>query len=103
MSTEGERRAGINLERHVQTVMIAITTGAIMFAGSYIFDDTGSRAAQETQLRLLTAQVIEMRAELRAMEKSLVRRDEFIDHETRLRGVEAQISRLLSSIERRGR
>jgi hypothetical protein len=83
-----ERRSTVNLERHVQTILISIITGSLIFAASYVYNDNRSKAVQQTQLEVLTAQVIEMRADLRAMQNTYVKSDELRQLEGRVRAVE---------------
>lgn len=83
-----ERRAFDAMERHIQTILISIVTGSIVFAANYFYTDNQAKAVQRTQLEVLTTQVIELRADIRAMQNSYVKREEFADHETRLRQLE---------------
>ena len=85
-----ERRSAANMERHVHTILISLITGAILFAANYFYNDNRSKAVQQTQLEVLTAQVIEMRADLRSMQNTYVKREEYRDLETRVRSIEAQ-------------
>lgn len=85
-----ERRSSANMERHIQTVLISVITGALMFAANYFYNDNRSKAVQQTQLEVLTAQVIEMRADFRAMQNSYVKREEMKELESRLRLLEAR-------------
>lgn len=78
------------MERHVHTILISLITGAILFAANYFYNDNRSKAVQQTQLEVLTAQVIEMRADLRSMQNTYVKREEYRDLETRVRSIEAQ-------------
>ena len=78
------------MERHFQTIMISVITGAIIFAANYFYNDNKSNAVQQTQLQVLTGQVIEMRADLRAMQNNYVSRAEFAVHEQRLQAIEAR-------------
>lgn len=92
MEREGpvERRTSANIERHLQTVLISIITGAIVFAANYVYNDNRQKAVAQTQLEVLTVQVIEMRADLRAMQSSYVRRDEIKELEARVRALEVR-------------
>ena len=83
-----ERRTSANLERHFQTILITIITGAVMFAAQYVYNDDRSKAVQQTQLEVLTTQVIEMRADIKAMQANYVRREEFKELDIRLRALE---------------
>jgi hypothetical protein len=81
------------MERHIQTVLISIVTGAIVFAANYFYNDNRSKAVAQTQLEVLTSQVIEMRADLRAMQHSYVRRDEYKELEVRVRDIERKFQK----------
>jgi hypothetical protein len=85
-----ERRSSANLERHIQTILISAITGALMFAANYIYSDNRSKAVAQTQLEVLTGQVIEMRADLRALQTNYVKREEYKDLEARVRALELQ-------------
>lgn len=86
-----ERRSSANMERHIQTILISVITGALMFAANYFYNDNRSKAVQQTQLEVLTAQVIEMRADLRSMQNTYVRREELKEMELRMRDVERRL------------
>ena len=73
----------------MQTILISIVTGAILFAANYFYNDNRSKAIQQTQLEVLTSQVIEMRGDLRSMQNTYVKRDEYRDLETRVRSIES--------------
>lgn len=83
-----DRRSTANLERHVQTILISLCTGALFFAANYVYSDNRTKAVQQTQLEVLTAQVIEMRTELRALQSAYARRDELKELDVRLRQLE---------------
>jgi Tfp pilus assembly protein PilN len=85
-----ERRSSANMERHIQTIMISVITGALMFAANYFYNDNRSKAVQQSQLEVLTGQVIEMRADLRSLQNSYVKREEYKELETRVRHLEAR-------------
>lgn len=77
--------------RHVQTILISIITGAIVFAAQYVYKDSSEKAIANTQLQVLTNQVIEMRADLRTLQSSYARKDELKELELRLRAIEKVI------------
>jgi Tfp pilus assembly protein PilN len=79
------------MERHIQTILISVITGALMFAANYFYNDNRSKAVQQTQLEVLTAQVIEMRADLRALQDRYVKREELKELELRVREVEKRL------------
>lgn len=83
-----DRRASI--ERHLQSIMLAVVTAAIFFAAKYIYDDNRAKALAQLQLELLTTQVIELRTEVRALQGNYIRRDDFRELEQRVRQLERQ-------------
>jgi hypothetical protein len=88
----GERRSMVNIERHVQTVLISVVTGALVFAASYFYNDNSTKAVLANQLSALNQQVAEMRGEIRAMQSNYVSKDDFRDHELRLRRTEEALA-----------
>lgn len=83
-----ERRSHVTLERHIQTILISVCTGALFFAANYVYTDNQSKAVQKTQLEALTVQVIEMRSDLKALQVNYARRDELKELELRIRQIE---------------
>ncbi len=88
------------VERHVQTillaVMTAIITAAILFAASYLFTDTKDKGVTQVQVSYLVQQVTEIRADLRNLQADTrlqqgryVTQDAMSDHEARIRVLEA--------------
>ena len=90
-NTNMERRSHANLERHLQTILISLCTGALLFAANYFYTDNRSKAVQQTQLEVLTVQVIEMRADLRALQTNYVKRDELKELDARVRELEQRV------------
>ena len=89
-SEHAERRSTVALERHLQTILISVCTGALFFAANYVYTDNQSKAVQKTQLEALTTQVMEMRGELKALQNNYARRDELKELELRLRQLESR-------------
>lgn len=83
-----ERRSQVNLERHIQTILISVCTGALFFAANYVYTDNQAKAVQKTQLEALTIQVIEMRADLKSLQNNYVHRSELKELELRVRTME---------------
>lgn len=83
-----ERRGSANIERHIQTIMVSLATGGIMFSAGFFFKDVGEKAATRAQLEALVVQVNELRTDVKELRSSFVRRDEFMDHESRIRQLE---------------
>ena len=82
-----------NIERHIQTILISIVTGSIVFAATYFFNDKAEKAVTSQQLSTLTQQVIELRADIKAMQGNYVTKDDFHDHESRIRTLESRSAR----------
>ncbi len=83
-----ERRSSANMERHIQTILISVITGALMFAANYFYNDNRSKAIQQTQLEVLTGQVMEMRADLRSLQTNYAKHAELKELEARVRVLE---------------
>lgn len=81
-----ERRSGVNLERHVQTVLIALCTGGIMFAANYFFADRGDKAVLVTQMQHMSTTMTELKAEIKALNALYVTKT--VDMEARIRVLE---------------
>lgn len=88
MQSQQQERRKLDIERHIQTIMVSLLTGAAMFSASYFFTDKADKAMTRVQLENLVNQVNELRTDIRDMRQSFVRRDEFTDHEARLRKLE---------------
>ena len=86
--TQVQGEAKPSFERHVQTVLIALTTAGIAFTASYIYDANRSNAIQQAQLASLTGVINELRGDVKALQGNWVRREEFDRLESRIRGVE---------------
>lgn len=83
-----ERRGYATVERHIQTILVSLCTGALFFMVSYVYNTNEAKAVQKTQLEALTVQVIEMRADLKALQTNYARRDELRELELRIRQLE---------------
>lgn len=90
-----ERRSNANMERHVQTIGIALIVGALTWAAQYFYNDNREKGEDRAQLGILTTQVIELRADFKAAQLSFARREDMdklerriLDMETRLRVLE---------------
>lgn len=78
------------LERHVQTILISIVTGALIFAASYFYNDNKDKALSKSQLEVLTVQVFEMRADVKSLQLNVVRPDEVRDLQRRVLDLERE-------------
>lgn len=91
MLPDSDRRKAGRFEQHVQTVMISIVTGAIVFAAQYVYSDSREKAVLQTQLEVLTAQVIEMRSDLRALQSAYATKTDVKELELRIRQLERSV------------
>ena len=79
------------LEKHIQTILISLITGGIVFAFSYLFSDKSDKAVLTTQLQAISVQVAELRTEVRGNQSSFATKENLIDHEARLRILERKV------------
>lgn len=63
------------ITQHIQTILVSIITGSIVFAATYFFNDKAEKAVFTQQLSTLTQQVIELRADIKAMQGNYVTKD----------------------------
>lgn len=90
------------MERHIQTIMIALITGSIVFAATYFFNDNSSKAVLVNQLNQLSTQLQELRGDVRNMQNQLVPKEQYNDHEIRLRALEKK-SESVGNVFRNGK
>ena len=76
------------LVKHIQTILVTIVTGGILFAASYIYNDAQSKATQTAQLNVVVSQIIEMRAEIRNLQTTHATKTDLKELEIRLRALE---------------
>jgi len=76
------------LTKHVQTILVTLATGGIIFAASYIYNDAQSKATQTAQLSLVITQVIEMRSEIKDLQSAQATKVDLKELEARLRALE---------------
>ena len=81
----------MNFERHVQTILISIVTGGLIFAITYFYNDNKDKAVSKSQLEVLTVQVFEMRADVKSLQLNVVRPDEVRDLQRRVLELERSI------------
>jgi hypothetical protein len=77
------------IEKHVQTILVAITTAAILFSATFTFSSSKDIALLAQQVSALTVQVASMQAKLDSNQQMYITRSEFRDHEERLRYIES--------------
>ena len=77
-----------NLERHVITILVSLMTAGITYIVSEQINNSRASEGTKMQIVFLIQQVSELRADLKKLEGSYVRIEQYIDHETRLRALE---------------
>lgn len=85
---EATRRKGSIIEQHAQSVLLAIITAALIYSGTFVVQAREDSVRSAAQLAALTTEVAALRAQLAVMQANYVGRDDFRDHETRLRHLE---------------
>lgn len=85
--TEGEKRAGI--ERHAQSIMLAVITAIVLYSGTFVIGAREDAVRFTGQIAVLVTEVGALRTQLHQMQGNYVVRDEYRDHEQRLRVLEA--------------
>lgn len=76
------------IERHVQTILVSLVTMAVGYLVSDQISSGKVAAATNTQMEFLTRQVVELRADIKSLQVTYVRAEQFNDHEVRLRQLE---------------
>lgn len=84
-----ERKSSL-IERHLQSVLLALITAALLYSGSFVVQAREDAVRTAAQLAALTSEVSGLRAQLAVMQGSYVQRDDFRDHESRLRHLEGR-------------
>lgn len=81
------------LEKHAQSVLLAVITAALLYSGSFVLQAREDAVRTAAQLTALTGEVAALRAQLAAMQAAygaFVGREDFRDHEDRLRSLEGR-------------
>lgn len=91
MAAEGvtERKSSL-IERHLQSVLLALITAALLYSGSFVVQAREDAVRTAAQLAALTSEVAGLRSQLGVMQGSYVQRDDWKDHEARLRHLEGR-------------
>lgn len=90
VSEEIVERKGSLIERHIQSVLLALITAALLYSGSFVVQAREDAVRTAAQLTALTTEVSGLRAQLAVMQGSYVQRDDWKDHESRLRHLEGR-------------
>lgn len=88
---------GAKIERHIQTVLVSLTTASIFFVADYVYKDNRAGGMAQVQLQALTTQVVEMREDLRALQNSYTalmtnyaRKEDVKELDARVRNLESK-------------
>lgn len=84
-----ERKSSL-IERHLQSVLLALITAALVYSGSFVVQAREDAVRTAAQLAALTSEVAGLRSQLGVMQGSYVQRDDWKDHESRLRHLEGR-------------
>jgi len=87
-SQEPKREGG--LERHFQSLALALITAAVLCMASFVVGAREEAAANRERLASISTQMATVQAQLTAIQGNFVTRDEWRDHETRVRALESQ-------------
>ena len=87
--TTPERKSSL-IERHLQSVLLALITAALLYSGSFVVQAREDAVRTAAQLAALTSEVAGLRSQLGVMQGSYVQRDDWKDHEARLRHLEGR-------------
>lgn len=77
--------------QHAQSVLLAVITAAVLYSGSFVVQDREDSVRLGGQIASLTTEVAAMRAQIVVMQGNYVSRDDFRDHEARIRLIERAI------------
>lgn len=84
-----ERKSSL-IERHLQSVLLTLITAALLYSGSFVVQAREDAVRTAAQLAALTSEVAGLRSQLGVMQGSYVQRDDWKDHESRLRHLEGR-------------
>jgi hypothetical protein len=76
-------------ERHGQTILLAVTTTALLGTASILYNSNAVQASMAADIRTLTGAVSELKGTIGAMQLNYVTRVEFNVHEQRIQRVES--------------
>jgi sensor domain CHASE-containing protein len=79
------------IEQHAQSVLLAVITAAVIFSGTFVVQAREDSVRVATQLAAMANEISALRAQLASMQSNYVGRDDFRDHEARLRNLERTV------------
>lgn len=78
------------IEQHFQSVLLAIITAALIYSGTFVVQAREDAVRTASQLAALTSEVAGLRSQIGVMQGNYVQRDDYRDHEARLRHLEGR-------------
>lgn len=81
------RRVGI--EQHVQSILLTVITAAVLYSGTFVIGAREDAVRFTAQIAALAAEVGALRVQLSAMQTNYTSREEYRDHEARIRMLES--------------
>lgn len=91
MSGGGEEAPKRSLiEQHFQSVLLAIITAALIYSGTFVVQAREDAVRTAAQLAALTSEVAGLRNQIGVMQGNYVGREDYRDHEARLRHLEGR-------------
>lgn len=79
------------LERHFQSLALALITAAALFMASFVVGAKEEAAATRERLTSIGQQMTAVQSQLATMQANYVTRDEWRDHEERIRVTESKL------------
>lgn len=89
-NTAPKARGRSLLEQHAQSVLLAVITAALIYSGSFVLQAREDSVRTAAQLATLTSEVAALRVALTGMQGNYTSRDDYRDHEVRIRQLEAR-------------
>ena len=81
-----KERSGI--ERHFQSLALTLIAAAVLYMAGFVVEAREEAAANRERLAAISSQMAEVQRQLTAIQGNFVTREEWRDHETRLRALE---------------
>lgn len=78
------------LEQHAQSVLLAVITAALIYSGSFVLQAREDSVRTAAQLATLTSEVAALRVALTGMQSNYTNREDYRDHEVRIRQLESR-------------
>lgn len=77
------------VEQHIQSILLAIITAAVLYSGTFVIGAREDSVRFTAQIAGLAAEVGALRVQLAAMQTNYTSREEYHDHEARIRTLES--------------